>query len=152
MNPYPTFKPDYPSPPATFPPNKEKAFGGNFVSPPGNFQKQSLWKPASEKALVADSRFWMIESNPPPANGPYPPAVVPQENINNSRTYTPGRADQTMIDIYRHGKYPGILPGTTTFNPSQGKIAFNILYADGHVTTSNEGREAYRALRMKFPG
>lgn len=152
MNPYPTFKADITYTVSNqFPPVKERAFGGTF-SPGSNFQKQNLWKPASEKAVVADSRFWMIESCMPPDSGPYPPAVVSQENFNNSRTYTPGRSDQTMIDIYRHGKYPKIMPGTTTFDPRGGKIAFNILYADGHVATATDGREAYRAIRMKFPG
>jgi len=149
MNPYPTFRADrYFN---GFPPIRERAFGGNY-QPPATFQKQRLWAPASEKCLVADSRFWMVESNPPAGTGPWPPAVAPQENFNNQRTYTPGRGDQTMVDLYRHGKMPGPIPGTTTLDPYGGKIAYNILYADGHVAIATDGREAYRSIRAKFPG
>jgi len=57
----------------------------------------------------------------------------------------------TVVDIYRHGTYPKSIGNFySTFG---GKIAFNILYADGHVTTiSGDAREAYRSVRMKFPG
>jgi prepilin-type N-terminal cleavage/methylation domain-containing protein/prepilin-type processing-associated H-X9-DG protein len=148
MNAYPAFKPDYPAP-GNSPPGSDAALAAGTLT--GKFRKQNAWSPASEKALVTDSRFWLAESLNPPANGPYPPSIVSQENINNSNTYTPGRSDQTTVDVYRHGKYPGMGSGTT-FDPWGGKIGFNVLYADGHVATSSEGREAYRCIRMKFPG
>ncbi len=146
MNPYPTFKPDkYTN---TFPPLKERALGGTFG---GNFQKANAYSDPSRKMLIADSKFWMSESNPAPVLTSYPPAVVAQEGNNNVNTYTPGSVGQTMIDLYRHGKYPPLQPARTTYDPNKGKISFNILYADGHVVQTNDAREAYLSLRMKFP-
>jgi len=56
-----------------------------------------------------------------------------------------------MIDIYRHGKLPGSI-GSNLVDPKGGKVAYNILYADGHVSTERDGKEAYRSVRKKFPG
>jgi prepilin-type processing-associated H-X9-DG protein len=57
---------------------------------------------------------------------------------------------ETSIDIYRHGKYPNAQGDV--FAKGGGKIAFNVLYCDGHVATCVHGGDAYRATRMKFPG
>jgi prepilin-type processing-associated H-X9-DG protein len=59
-----------------------------------------------------------------------------------------------MIDVYRHGKYPKIrVYGSSGFyNTVGGKVAFNVLYCDGHVNTESDRRLAYKVLRMKFPG
>jgi prepilin-type N-terminal cleavage/methylation domain-containing protein/prepilin-type processing-associated H-X9-DG protein len=148
MNAWPTFRPDYPPTGQNFPPAKESSF---YTSAQGKFHKQIVWtrNGGANRLLIADSRFWLAESNPPPAAGPYPPAVVAQPLLSNSQTYSnvPG---QTMIDLYRHGKYPGTSNGN--FDPWGGKIAFNVLYCDGHVATATRGDEAYKAIRMKFPG
>ena len=55
-----------------------------------------------------------------------------------------------MLDIYRHGKYPTRQPDQT-FDPYGGAIAFNILYCDGHVTTSSDAKQAYLSMRQRFP-
>ena len=60
---------------------------------------------------------------------------------------------ETTFDFYRHGKYPGIKPGTTDeFNPKGGKVAYNVLFADGHVSTLNDQASAYKVVRMRYPG
>ena len=57
---------------------------------------------------------------------------------------------ETSIDIYRHGKSP---PASgDAYAKSGGRISFNILYCDGHVSTCVHGADAYKAIRMMFPG
>ena len=59
-----------------------------------------------------------------------------------------GVQGQTLVDIYRHGEYPKVSGGVNgTFDPNGGKIGFNILYCDGHVSTSNDAKNAYLATR-----
>jgi len=149
MNLWPTFQADFPAPGTTnFPPAIESSF---ISGPMGQFTKTVKWgKNGANRCVVADSRFWASESNPPPALTTFPPAVAPQSNVNSGLTYTAN--NQTMVDIYRHGKRPGPGPAANTVDPYGGKIAFNMLYADGHVATATRGDEAYKALRMKFPG
>jgi len=151
MNLWPTFEPDYPAA-SNFPPAIEESFlTMTPQGPQGQFFRAVKWgKNGANRCLIADSRFWASESNPPPALTTFPPAVAPQSNINATDTYTAN--NQTMIDIYRHGKRPGPGPVAKTLDPYGGKIAFNILYADGHVATATRGDEAYRSIRMKFPG
>jgi prepilin-type N-terminal cleavage/methylation domain-containing protein/prepilin-type processing-associated H-X9-DG protein len=151
MNPYPTFS-------ATayangFPPNSEVAVCDPADVPPGRFSKASKWTKPSEKMLCADSKFWLALSNAPPLTGPYPPCVVQQPILSNSSA-DPATAIQfnppfTCIDIYRHGKYPPV--SGLVYSKAGGKVAYNILYCDGHVATQNDGKEAYRAIRQKFP-
>ena len=60
---------------------------------------------------------------------------------------------QTTFDWYRHGQYPGVNPANAaTFNPNGGKVSYNILYFDGHVTRSIDKTEGYKAIRMRYPG
>jgi prepilin-type processing-associated H-X9-DG protein len=117
--------------------------------PPGNgtWYKQGKFTHPSERLLCADSLFWLIESENQStvgANG-----AIPGQNASyNTATYTaPG---QTLYDFYRHGIYPA--SNGSTLNTSGGKVSFNILYADGHVSNVNDRKEGYRALRQRFPG
>jgi prepilin-type processing-associated H-X9-DG protein len=153
MNDYPTFTPDYPSTSA-MPPGSEVAIitDGGLSTQTGKFYRQIQWRNSAERALVADSRFWVVESDQVPNLGSYPPGIVPQSNINNVNTYSPGVQGQTLVDIYRHGDYPKVSGGVNgTFDPAGGKIGFNILYCDGHVSTSNDAKNAYLATRQRFP-
>lgn len=160
MNPYPTFTADYPGAGVSYPPalaaNRPKEYAVFDIndSPRGNFLKATTWTRPAERMLVADSRFWIAASNRAPTLASYPPAVVAQPRLTND---TPGIGDvfstggrQTLVDIYRHGRYPKIVG--TNFDPTGGKIAYNILYCDGHVRSFSDAREAYRAQRMRFPG
>jgi prepilin-type N-terminal cleavage/methylation domain-containing protein len=146
MNGWPTFQANYPAIGTNFPPTAESSF---LTGAQGTWPKQkSYLRDGSQRALIGDSRFWLAESNPPPATGPWPSGITQQAWFVNT-TYT--GTNQTLIDIYRHGKLPAAAGGDKVA-ASGGKIAFNILYSDSHVATSSNGQEAYKALRMKFPG
>jgi prepilin-type processing-associated H-X9-DG protein len=123
-------------------------------SPTGNFLRAKAWSRGSERMLLADSKFWTAVSNRAPNLPSYPPAVVAQPRLTNDSAGIGNAFDaagnQTIVDIYRHGKYPKLIG--TNFDPRGGKIAYNILYADGHVGSPTDAREAYRSFRMKFPG
>lgn len=163
MNPFPSFNESYP--PSWFPndqppqsnanrPKEVAVYDPIGENPTGNFLKAKTWTRPSQRALITDSRFWLTQSNKPPGssnpNTVYPPAVVAQVWISNTSDaiINPG---VTTVDLYRHGKMPKVI-SSVLLDPRGGKIAYNILYCDGHVVTSNDGREAYRSTRMKFPG
>jgi prepilin-type N-terminal cleavage/methylation domain-containing protein/prepilin-type processing-associated H-X9-DG protein len=146
MNVWPTMSLDNPSLGGVYPMPAERAELGNGAT--GRFFRQTEWTHAAERCLCADSRFWAAEADKVPAALSYPPAVVPQSDINNSATYN-GQG-QTLIDIYRHGTYPGD-SAAGTLDPNGGSIAFNILYCDGHVTTQKDAKQAYLSLRQRFP-
>jgi prepilin-type N-terminal cleavage/methylation domain-containing protein/prepilin-type processing-associated H-X9-DG protein len=115
----------------------------------GTWHKANRWTQPAERALVTDSRFWMVESQVFPAGTPFPPE---QPSFNGNYTYSNGgTTKQTMVDVFRHGKYPR-LKDAQTFQATGGKASFNILYADGHVANSVLQEDAYRATRMRFPG
>lgn len=115
----------------------------------GTWHKLNKYTQPSQRALVADAQFWLIEANPAPAN-----SVIPGQKLyNNSATYSdiPG---QTLFDFYRHGKYPPIAVGGNTgyYQAKGGKVAYNVLFVDGHVEQVTSRETAYRAMRMRFPG
>jgi prepilin-type N-terminal cleavage/methylation domain-containing protein/prepilin-type processing-associated H-X9-DG protein len=165
MNPFPTFqstaRPD--------PINQGADVTQQAVIDPngtkGTWQRAKAWSHSQERMLVADSKFWESLSNSPPATGypagsnGWPMAVYPQPILSNSSldaaTGHQFDASTSCVDMYRHGKAPGLISfngGPYFFDPSGGKVAYNILYADGHVSKASDGREAYRSIRMKFPG
>jgi prepilin-type N-terminal cleavage/methylation domain-containing protein/prepilin-type processing-associated H-X9-DG protein len=118
-------------------------------NPPANIAwkwgKQTTYgKGGAEKALIADSRFWSLTSDAGPANG-----VLPRQPYIQNLVDFNG-ANQTYADIYRHGKYPPVVG--QQFSNQGGKVSYNILYCDGHVATTSDWREAYRAVRQRFPG
>ena len=141
------------------PPNANQpatAFAQLWGTPPnvGHFYKQVQWTDAAERALVADSLFWIDECEIPPFAASYPPAVsqTGQSAAGDNATYN--ASDQTLVDIYRHGVKPGVKnPGTTNaqYNPISGSVGYNILYCDGHVSEVNDAKEAYKSYRMRFP-
>ena len=81
----------------------------------------------------------------------------------NDSMYNTGISGQTTFDYYRHGTYPGMIATYTSpsgtfgsggpcFDPRGGKVSYNILYWDGHAASSNDRTEAYRSVRMRYPG
>jgi prepilin-type N-terminal cleavage/methylation domain-containing protein/prepilin-type processing-associated H-X9-DG protein len=153
MNLDPMLTPDYPSAEhhstsgsATVTGLKEKAQITSSV--PGKFYKVSQWTHPAERLLLADGKFFNVEQLPLPIGT----TQLPGQEGNMSVTYTgSGIAGQNGLDCYRHGKPPGLDKGTQ-FKTSGGKVAFNILYCDGHVATATDRTEGYKAIRMRFPG
>ncbi|MCS7033217.1 MAG: hypothetical protein NZ561_04375, partial [Phycisphaerae bacterium] len=72
--------------------------------------------------------------------------------LQNTVMYTTS-SGQTTIDVFRHGKYPPKHPTiANTHMATGGKVAYNLLWADGHVTTENDQKAAYLGVRFRFPG
>jgi prepilin-type N-terminal cleavage/methylation domain-containing protein/prepilin-type processing-associated H-X9-DG protein len=174
---YPTHRPDYPgsvtssggpfgpptsSTPAQPTPSNERNFiefwspgkqassgavgsisSGNTQYYAGAFIKQSVFKKqGSLRGIVGDSRFWAMQSDRLTTT-----SIPAMPLFNNA---WPSMAGLTYVDLYRHGRYPP--PGTGFFQKTGGKVGFNMLFGDGHVSTSNDPSDAYRWIRMKFPG
>lgn len=160
MNVWPTFTPDYPKPPAAFPEgsgypansrdrNLILDFGGPV--PTGGFQQAKTYgRMGAQRILLADSNSWAAEA------GRMPPTIttIPTQFIGESYVsyFGPMAQPRTYIDLFRHGKLPQVISGTPSFTMnSGGKVAFNALFADGHVALQSDKRDAWRGLRMRFP-
>jgi prepilin-type N-terminal cleavage/methylation domain-containing protein/prepilin-type processing-associated H-X9-DG protein len=130
-------------------PWRDKAWRVTWTTPPmaGNFFKQTQWVSPSEKMLMADGKFFTIEQLPMTSGN-----ELPGQESNLSITYTGGLPGENTYDSYRHGLSPGRAGNTTVLNRKGGKVAFNILYVDGHVATATDRLEGYRAIRQRFPG
>lgn len=99
----------------------------------------------SQRCLAADSLFWLAESDYSRTDGTFPGLKL----VKNAGAIH--ATNGTDIDWYRHGKYPS-MADSDYFAETGGKVAYNILYADGHVATSSDKAEAYRSMVMRFPG
>ena len=114
----------------------------------GRWYKQKAYTSPAERALVGDCRAYVLEA----MSAASAQTIAGQSLVLWSSFWsgapTPG---QTSYDFYRHGTYPP--KGTAdAFSPRGGKIAFNVLYADGHVRTLVMREEGFKAARMRFPG
>jgi prepilin-type processing-associated H-X9-DG protein len=80
--------------------------------------------------------------------------IAPQADLNSpsSNFWANGAPTngETSYDYYRHGKYPA--HAGSTFATTGGKVLYNILYADGHVSGAITREEGFKAARMRFPG
>jgi prepilin-type N-terminal cleavage/methylation domain-containing protein len=139
-----TTYPAYTNQPATT--NGWKTYGNRWY-------KLKQWQiHGSERALAGDSLFWIIESRQP-----YPPAIgiAGQYTLTNASVpwtkYGPDGNYESMVDCYRHGRYPA-LAYTDQFSRTGGKVSYNLLFADYHVSNFNERQSAYRTVRMRYPG
>jgi len=171
MNPFPEYSPSNPKP--NNPPNVIGDPGFDGFSPravavvhsnnnwatilnDGTWYKQNAWTRPSQRALVADTIYWLLEVQAAPLNGVIPGQRVVNNNPSSTTWYSPTSNGQTLYDFYRHGKYPGIEAADANLNghygTSGGKVAYNVLFADGHVATLNSREDGYRAARLRFPG
>jgi prepilin-type processing-associated H-X9-DG protein len=160
----PTYTATYPALGVSYPPNyfagtepgKNSILDSNvlWVNNPtpttGTWFKFNAYTRPAERCLAADAQFWIVEALAPPLTG----VIPPQKISNNSVTYSAGVSGQTLFDFYRHGKYPPIevYGNSGYYNANGGKVSFNILYCDGHVSNTPDRADAYRSVRMRFPG
>lgn len=153
MNWDPLLKPDYPSAgrpsrsgSTTNTASSEKAIiAPGFVV--GQWFRATQWTRPSERLLLADGKFWNVEQLVMTTG-----TQLPGQEGNMGITYSsPALPGQNGLDCYRHGKPPGVESGTR-WKAQGGKVAYNILYCDGHVATSNDRIDGYRAIRQRFPG
>ncbi len=150
MNGWPTFSPSFPDPTTgnILPPILEgsAAITGQASAKAQAFHRQVAWqRHGTERLLISDSIFWLVESTKPRTDGTYPGQV--QLSASGAIYATNG----TTVDWYRHGKYPTRL-STGFFAETGGKVGYNILYADGHAATASDKSESYKAARLRFPG
>ena len=122
----------------------------------GQWYKIAQIKRPAERVFIADSYWLFLEAHqaPPPKAGLFPgqrrlPATTGE--IGQKTVYTSGVTGQTSFDFYRHGKYPK-MAANGAMNPVGGLVSYNILYWDGHVAGTNDRAEAYRSMRMRYPG
>jgi prepilin-type N-terminal cleavage/methylation domain-containing protein/prepilin-type processing-associated H-X9-DG protein len=105
------------------------------------------WAPAADRCLVTECAFWFMWVTPTdPANHFVWPQPADRTHGFDLRP-DPG---WNNLDRYRHGVYPHVR-ADAYYDDKGGRVAFNILYADGHVSTAATITEAYRAFQMRDP-
>jgi len=123
--------------------------GGNDNSPDPTLGKwwrlTQITRPA-DRCFLADCYHLFLMAPYAPAQSLPGQQKLPTGNASAGIT-VPG---QCTFDWYRHGTYPKL--AGATFDPNGGKVAYNILYFDGHVSKSVDRTEGYRAIRMRYPG
>ena len=152
MNPFPSYKSDYPAPFSTVP-TKEWMVRSNAMAAIGRWYKVSNFTKPAERLLVADANLWLLLLSPTDSNGTIVPPPVARTAANAASPNT----GLTNIDRFRHtrtrpparfGVYQGVVTNKDT---NTGRDAFNVLYADFHAATVTDIREGYKAIRMRYP-
>jgi prepilin-type processing-associated H-X9-DG protein len=115
----------------------------------GRWYKQKDYTTPAQRALVADCRAYVLEAFAASSTA----AIAGQADLNSpGNGFWAGPFEgETSYDFYRHGQYPKHAAGIQ-FQATGGKVAFNVLYADGHVSTLVNREEGFKAARMRFPG
>jgi prepilin-type N-terminal cleavage/methylation domain-containing protein/prepilin-type processing-associated H-X9-DG protein len=144
---YPSFKPDYPKPDGMVPsPQIVVRSTALFATAPyGRYYKKNEYSDAANRMLVADSNLWCIGLGITNANGDLKGQYV-NSAVNLAHGDTPGG---TNYDYYRHGKYPK--NDGARFDVRGGKVAFNVMFVDGHAATLVDRAAGYKAIRMRYP-
>jgi prepilin-type N-terminal cleavage/methylation domain-containing protein/prepilin-type processing-associated H-X9-DG protein len=138
----------------------------HVVAGSGTWYQLSSIKYPSQRAFLADGTYnqLLCWSNPVQGgSGPInkqPAVTIPPQCTLRTSAGDPfsagsGVADgQNAFDCYRHGVYPNVIKynGGNAYSTSGGKVAYNILYFDGHVQQSNDRADAYRSVRLRYPG
>jgi prepilin-type N-terminal cleavage/methylation domain-containing protein len=139
----------------TVPTIKEQLRIEFFTGQPGVIQNGTWWKlnkyaPSAQRALIGDCyNYFLTANNATVANLWTGQHVVSDLTADG---YSSDATGQCTFDVYRHGKYPPLAGTNSAYKNNGGKVAFNILYADMHAVTVVDRAEAYRSIRMKYPG
>jgi prepilin-type processing-associated H-X9-DG protein len=115
------------------------------------WHKLTQYKPAGGRAIVADSYDWKLEAQPWNGTGLFPQQKLLTMSGTVYASQGGTRAPGTTFDYYRHGKFPPIASTNSYFKSVGGRVAYNILFADGHVAESNDRSDAYRGMFQVFP-
>jgi prepilin-type processing-associated H-X9-DG protein/prepilin-type N-terminal cleavage/methylation domain-containing protein len=145
VNIYPTYKPNYPKLGGTAVLSYElhqRSGPGVIWTYTGRCYKQSQFTMSAERMLACDATLWLLSFVPTSS----PTGILPQLVGRQNNSSTGGN----NIDRYRHGKYPQ--PNGAIYPDHNGKVAYNILYVDGHVSTATDIVDGYKAIRMRPPG
>jgi prepilin-type N-terminal cleavage/methylation domain-containing protein/prepilin-type processing-associated H-X9-DG protein len=163
----PKFEPGYPTPTnASWPNTPEKSdirSADNFTSTNwtgADANTKPVWYKLtsidmqSDRALSGDSVECALEARAWNGTGQIPQLKTHYWDVLYARTAgTSTIIPATTFDYYRHGTVPGVQYSGTHgyFFSAGGKVRFNILYFDGHVSGVIDRHEAYHALRMATP-
>lgn len=164
-NPHPTYKPNHPALGVNYPPETGRYANGfalnagvwsfdKFKTFKGTWFKIGQYTQPSERALLGDSRSYVLEALATPASGEIPGQKLQFPNPDYWSHPLSSNPGETTFDFYRHGKYPEVAVGgqaTGRFKATGGKVSYNILYVDGHVQGTNQREDAYRSVRRRFP-
>jgi prepilin-type N-terminal cleavage/methylation domain-containing protein/prepilin-type processing-associated H-X9-DG protein len=144
MNLYPTYKANYPRIGSVATPMSEWQLRTTVFGTTGRCYKQVQWTKAGERMLVSESTLWLLSFSPTAST------IAPQKIGRADAGFSGGGMN---LDRYRHGKLPGPDPARPGFySDKSGRVSYNILYVDGHVTNCRDIKDAYRAIRMRDPG
>ncbi|MCS7033219.1 MAG: type II secretion system GspH family protein [Phycisphaerae bacterium] len=109
----------------------------------GRYYKQEDYTNPATRGIIADSKSWFLEviwlsatSNP----------VIPAQTLGRVGYNS---ASGNQFDRYRHGKYPPA--AGSVYSRVGGRVAFNMLFCDGHVETLTDVAQGYRAMRQRWP-
>jgi prepilin-type N-terminal cleavage/methylation domain-containing protein/prepilin-type processing-associated H-X9-DG protein len=117
---------------------------GNSQGIKGKWYPYKKWSQPSERCLVIEGTLWLLGFSATPNNGFIGPQLAGRGLESNNN---PGYAN---IDRYRHGQYPPVM-NNGRYNDKLGRVSFNILYNDGHVSTATSIKEGYRSIQMRNP-
>jgi prepilin-type processing-associated H-X9-DG protein len=140
MNFWPTYQANFPISGSAKPPPSQTQMRWTDGGLYGKYYKRSQWTKPAERLLMVDANLWFLGFGPTTGQILAQPAGRVQAD-------SPG---QNNIDRYRHGKYPPLVG--QNFALRGGKVAFNVLFVDGHASTLFDIKEGYKAIRMRYPG
>jgi prepilin-type N-terminal cleavage/methylation domain-containing protein/prepilin-type processing-associated H-X9-DG protein len=113
---------------------------------PGTWYKFVKYTKPTERVLVADALFWLVQTEHPIDDAG---TLYGCKVLSNSGPVTTSGA--TTCDWYRHGKYGSRTPDNF-FNATSGKPSYNVLFCDGHVGNTAKRADIFLWQRMRFPG
>jgi len=156
LNYYPTYSPTNPGPGLPYPLDIERLqiiLKDNVATVDTTvctWWKITRYTNAASRAIMGDCYAISLESLDPPNNGTFP--GQPKLAVTGTGLFGlhPNLINGTTFDVYRHGKYPPLIGNS--YQATGGKVSYNILFCDGHVANSTDRADAYRVIRMRYPG